>query len=119
MNRDDIIRMAREAGISLRGYYEVSGDPPPELERFAAIVIENFLQQSGEYLTNDASRKAAIKEAVEAEREECAKAAEGWSCEAAGDNYQTSGIDEFWDANTLYDQGRVDAAAAIRARGQA
>ncbi len=53
-----------------------------------------------------------------AEREECAKAAEGWSCEAAGDNYQTSGIDEFWDANTLYDQGRVDAAAAIRARGQ-
>ncbi len=89
MNRDDVIRMAKEAGgqgLALRDFVDI--------ELFAALVAA-------------------------AEREECAKVAEGWSCEAAGDNYQTSGIDEFWDANTLYDQGRVDAAAAIRARGQA
>jgi hypothetical protein len=61
-------------------------------------------------------REAAVAEAVAKEREACAVAAEGWPVEAAGDQYQASGNGSFWDEGTLYDQGRADAAAAIRAR---
>jgi hypothetical protein len=46
--------------------------------------------------------------------EECAKVAEGWPVNAAGDDYQTCGNGSFWDEGTDYDQGRADAAAAIR-----
>ena len=38
MNREDIIRMAREARLTLRGHYDESGSTPQELERFAALV---------------------------------------------------------------------------------
>jgi predicted transcriptional regulator len=51
------------------------------------------------------------------ERERCAKVAEGWETEAAGDEYMTCGNGKFWDAGTAYDQGRADSAASIRARG--
>lgn len=47
--------------------------------------------------------------------EEAAKLAEGWETEAAGDVYQTCGNGNFWDPGTNYDQGRHDAATAIRA----
>ena len=50
MNREDIIRMAREAGI---GWGEKLGGMPDFLERFAALVAS-------------------------AEREACAKVADGW-----------------------------------------
>lgn len=49
--------------------------------------------------------------------EKCAEVAEGWETHAAGHDYQTSGNGRFWDAGTNYDQGRVDAAANIRALG--
>ncbi len=109
MNRDAIISMAKKAGL-LRagdGWTEPHRWGETEVRAFAALVVENFLQQSGEYLTNDASRKAAIKEAVEAEREECAKECERMvmypnaKCESAAH-------ENVWEA-----------AAAIRARGQA
>jgi hypothetical protein len=102
-NRDNIIRMAREAGFNssvgktdkdgnYRPYINAIGrDIPCEwVERFAYIVIEDFLTRSGQYLTNDASREAAIAE----EREACARIAE-----KSPDRYH--------------------AAATIRARGQA
>jgi hypothetical protein len=61
----------------------------------------------------------AIERALNGERdailEECAKVAEGWPVNAAGDDYQTCGNGSFWDEGTNYDQGRADAAAAIRA----
>ena len=38
MNRDDIIRMAREARLTIRGHYDESGSTPQELERFATLV---------------------------------------------------------------------------------
>lgn len=38
MTRDEIIRMAREAGVSIRGHYDETGSTPQELERFAAMV---------------------------------------------------------------------------------
>ena len=37
--KDDIIRMAREAGISIRGHYDETGPTPQELERFAALLL--------------------------------------------------------------------------------
>jgi hypothetical protein len=58
---------------------------------------------------------APVTPAVRAQiLEEAAKVAEGWPVEACGDTYQTSGNGEFWDAGNHYDQGRIDAAAAIR-----
>jgi phosphopantetheine adenylyltransferase len=39
MNREDIIRMAREAGVSIRSHYDETGSTPQELERFAALVV--------------------------------------------------------------------------------
>ena len=38
MTRDDIIRMAREADVSIRDYYDETGSTVQELERFAALV---------------------------------------------------------------------------------
>ena len=38
MTRDEIISMAREAGLSIRGHYDEIGSTPSELERFAALV---------------------------------------------------------------------------------
>ena len=38
MDREDIIRMAREAGVSIRAHYDETGSTPQELERFAALV---------------------------------------------------------------------------------
>ena len=70
MTREDIIRMAREAGD------DVDHTLPSDLdflERFAHKVIEHFLDTTGQYVTNDASREAAIRAAVEAERSEMAQ----------------------------------------------
>ena len=43
---------------------------PPE------TVVEEFLRRTGQYVTNDASREAAIAAAVAAEREACAAVCE-------------------------------------------
>jgi len=43
--------------------------------RRAAQAVTEFLERSGKYLTNDATREAAIKAAVLAERERCAQVA--------------------------------------------
>jgi hypothetical protein len=37
MTRDDIIKMAREAGLTIRGHYDETGSTPSELERFFAV----------------------------------------------------------------------------------
>jgi hypothetical protein len=55
MNRDDIIRMAQEAGLTIRGHYDDEGSTPSELVRFFS---------------------AAYEAGAAAEREECAKLAE-------------------------------------------
>lgn len=58
--------------------------------------------------------KAAAKVLIE----EAVKLAEGWEWRNNdGDEtpYQTCGNGKFWDAGTAYDQGRIEAATAIRA----
>ena len=101
MTREDIIRMAREAGD------DVDHTLPSDLdflERFAHKVIEHFLATTGQYITNDASREAAIQAAVEAEREACAEIAASTVC----DEHLPTGI-------KIYG---TRAAKAIRARGE-
>ena len=73
--RGNIVRMMKEAGII---------DPSPYVgawenqllaqERFAHLVIADFLVRTGQYITNDASREAALNQARTDEREACAKA---------------------------------------------
>ena len=98
MNKEDIIRMAREAGF--HKWYTQPEEHPDHVaivERFAAQVAAEkdkqiaFLKDS-----HDAIRELAYKTGVEAEREACAKLCDGWT-HANGD----------------------DCAAAIRARGEA
>lgn len=79
-DRDNIIRMAREVGVntSMRSIWPPTfknsiSFTPEELERLADLVIADFLQRTGQYLTNEASREAAIADAVAEEREACAK----------------------------------------------
>ena len=113
MTRDDIIRMARESGFA-------KGTEPhsvvvrhsngswvgvyAELNVFAYKAIEPFLDTTGQYVTNDASREAAIQAAVEAEREACAEIAASTVC----DEHLPTGI-------KIYG---TRAARAIRARGE-
>ncbi|MEY4720054.1 MAG: hypothetical protein RL563_2672 [Pseudomonadota bacterium] len=40
MTKDDIIQMAREAEVPVRGHYDEQGLTPEELERFAALAYE-------------------------------------------------------------------------------
>lgn len=90
--RDEILCMALQADCL---HVDLTGDQAKGLERlglFSHAVIEDFLTRSGQYLTNDVSREAAIAEAVAVEREACAHAVR------------------------LADNG-TEAAAIIRARG--
>ena len=71
MSRENIINMAREAGLGFsKG---CAWGTHAGTQRFAALVIEDFLNRTGQYVTNDASREAAIQAAVLVEREACAK----------------------------------------------
>ena len=110
MTREDVVRMARESGFA-------KGTEPhsvvvrhsngswvgvyAELNVFAHKVIEHFLTTTGQYVTNDANREAAIQAAVEVERKACAKVCENFNAGHQDCNY--------------YDKAM---AAAIRARGE-
>ena len=80
MTREDVVRMARAARLAEppRPFnpFNPWGASDEALALFANKVIEHFLTTTGQYVTNDASREAAIQAAVEAEREACAKACE-------------------------------------------
>ena len=101
MNRDDIIRMAREAGI---GWLERAEGISEFLERFANLVAaaerERIKWDSIHTCNPHCDRPAcvAVRRAREDEREMCAKV-----CEAEGER-----VDASW----------VSCAFAIRARGK-
>jgi len=48
MTRDDIISIAREAGMTLRGHYDESGSTPQELERFAELLEAKVRKECAE-----------------------------------------------------------------------
>ena len=74
MTREDIVRVAGECGIHVSEGNSFADDCYISvLYRFAHKVIEHFLATTGQYVTNDASREAAIQAAVEAEREALSK----------------------------------------------
>jgi len=88
VTRDDIIRMAREAGME----WPVWGASEGDITRFAALVAEHEREHGIKLLLD-----VLIDAAVKAEREACADIAENWRCNGAP---------------------RVGVAAAIRARGK-
>jgi len=71
----DVIKLARQACSAM-----AMADPGPiayvfsrpQLEHFAALVISDFLERTGQYVTNDASREAALAAARSDERERLA-----------------------------------------------
>jgi hypothetical protein len=96
MNRDDIIRMAREAGIRAEPGNSFADDMYfAVLYRFAKLIEQHLSYDSIHTCHDECQRPAcvAVREAVKAEREACARV-----------------CDE-------YAQARY-AAEAIRARGE-
>jgi hypothetical protein len=71
MNRDDILRIAREADVW------VAGQTPyqTQLERFADRILEHIAYD--DIHTCNAQRPACVREAVQAEREACAEMVAG------------------------------------------
>lgn len=74
MNRDDIIRMAQEAGA----FPELSETPGKDvafLERFAKLIKQHLYYDSIHTCHDECQRPAcvAVREAVKAEREACAQ----------------------------------------------
>ena len=98
MNRDDIIRMAREAGLP---YMYQTGEVANLglVERFAHLVYESVFRDA-----NIAASRTILDAAVLAEREACAKV-----CEERMTYWHRG------DPNIYEDEM---CAAAIRARGQ-
>ena len=74
--REKIISLARECSkpdmvdCYHNGYFTIDAE---ELETFYHAAITNFLKSSGQYLTNDASREACIKQAKSEAFEAAAK----------------------------------------------
>ena len=93
MNREDIIRMAREAGLHYSGRCTLTG-MESHIERFAALVASAEHKRVQQVYTDAATD--SVKAAIAYEREACAKLCE------QDDSMRWAG-----------------AANAIRARGQA
>ena len=101
MNRDDIIKMARDSGMELYGLGRDRTNFVFILERFAALVAEPFQSRITDLYRQLAEAEKRLDEqyamGMEAEREACAKV-----CENYGPARVLSG---------------EDCAAAIRSRG--
>jgi hypothetical protein len=96
MNKDDIIHMAREAGLEpLSGHYN-----DPAVHRFAALVAAAMKKR--------ADQEAAMQEHVFADRMEIAIAAEREACATLCEQLGTA-------TNGIYERN-LECATAIRAR---
>jgi hypothetical protein len=67
MNRDDILRIAKEADVWVAGQRPYQ----TQLERFADLILEHLHHE-----TIHVCHDACVREAVQAEREACAKVCE-------------------------------------------
>jgi len=100
MNREDIIRMAREAGFNVeKGYLLRITGIDEDLERFAALVASHALVEPC-CCNYDQCQKVCMPRAASAEREACAN---------------TAGLALLGADKALSDR----VLKAIRARGQA
>lgn len=111
MNRDDIIKMAREAGLVTwlpnstytDGYWWIEAHEPDEsLEQFAALVAaaerERIIAKNAPVIKSINAHLKTIEKAVQEEREACAKVCDEFAKES---DWPTAD----------------NCAAAIRARG--
>jgi hypothetical protein len=81
MTRDDIIRMAREAGLMVETSDGWDVWQPDNLESFVALVEQERGRKYPIALTHEQYNivvEAAIADGAAAEREECAKVCEEW-----------------------------------------
>jgi hypothetical protein len=107
MTRDDVIRMAREAGLPVHWVTETGVIKWSDLERFAALVtdhahVEPCCQKF------DVCQKVCMPRAAAAEREACAKV-----CDAVAKE-----MDDQGEGPTGYISWVEDCATAIRARSE-
>ena len=113
MNREDIIRMAREAGFDQTGLASFT-EFTARIERFAALVAAAECERNDAYIKSlhesvswQAERVIAclkaLEKAVLAEREACAKV-----CDEVGERR----------LHSMHKHTSSECAAAIRARGQ-
>jgi len=92
MTRDDIIRMAQEAeGIQFN--YRPSEEFVCFAERFAALIAQHLYYDGIHTCHDECPRPAcvAVREAVKAEREECAKRLEAVGCDHCAANIRARG----------------------------
>lgn len=104
MTRDDIIGMAREAGlagVTVCIDEEIGDILSPDIEFFAELIAKHILSKSYPELVSLAAKHAAETVAA-AEREACAKV-----CEAEAENL----------IGMAYEGIALDCAESIRARG--
>jgi hypothetical protein len=71
MTQDDILRIAKEAGVWVAGQQPYQ----TQLERFADRILEHIAYD--DIHTCNAQRPACVREAVQAEREACAEMVAG------------------------------------------
>jgi hypothetical protein len=99
MTREDIIRMAQEAGFMEASHpFNPWSAHTDQIERFADLVAEEVRGRTIE--SEKSGWLYAIDKAVEAEREACAKVANEWQTDVLNPLYQ------------------CDCATAIRRRGE-
>ena len=123
MTREDIIRMAREAGINVeQGFLLRFAGVEDDLERFAALIAAAEREKVAAWMidrsyatghgdTVEDLLKELEWQVRESEREACAKVCEGLELKSA---------DGEWGTYVAgWSDGTDDCAAAIRARGQA
>ena len=63
MNREKIISLAKRCGAYVYKDGDAVFDSTEDIEIFYHAAIAEFLKESGQYVTNDASREAVIKQA--------------------------------------------------------
>ena len=108
MNRDDVIRMAREAGLNLRGHYDEPGSTPQELERFFHAA----------YAAGAKAEQGRLHAELERCKQVCAATAEGWRVERAALLKTMKWLDNWMGAKPMTECSEKVRAAIKAAEGE-
>lgn len=104
MNREKIVNLAKRCGAYVYKDGDAVFDSTEDIEIFYHAAIADFLQTSGQYVTNDASREACIKQAKAEAFELAVVKYEGLKAEA----YEVFGFNKHEPMKTMLDQQVVD-----------